>query len=54
MFTVNGFASGLHPSRLQFSEPGKLFSSEGVEGEGETTGEVRIFGSEAVQLINAR
>jgi hypothetical protein len=53
-FTLNGFANGLRPSRLEFIEPGKLFSSEGAEGEGETTGELHLFGSRAVELINAR
>jgi hypothetical protein len=51
LFTVRGFTNGLHPSRLQFIEPGKLFSSEGGAGEGETTGEVNLFGSERLQLI---
>jgi hypothetical protein len=54
IFTVNGFINGLHPSKWEFLVPGRLFSSEGAEGEGETTGEVKLFGSEAEQLINTR
>jgi hypothetical protein len=54
LFILNGFVNGLRPSKLEFNEPGKLFSSEAEDGEGVTTGEVKLFGSQAVQLINAK
>jgi hypothetical protein len=54
LWGVNGFTNGLHPSKLEFKEPGKLFSSEGGEGEGNTTGEVRVFGNASVQLMTAK
>jgi hypothetical protein len=54
LFGVNGIINGLHPSKLEFITPGRLFSSEGGEGEGETTGEVKVFGNEAVQLLTAK
>jgi hypothetical protein len=50
---VNGAGNGLDASRLEFREAGKLFSSKGAYGEGETTGVVRLSGEEAVELITA-
>jgi hypothetical protein len=54
LFGVNGFTNGLHPSALKFTEPGKLFSSEAGEGEGETKGEVKLLGEESVALLTAK
>ncbi len=41
------------PPELKFVQTGKLFSSEGGEGEGETTGHVNLFGAESVELMTA-
>ena len=44
---INGVKNGLFPSQLRFIEAGTLFSSEGLEGEGSTTGEVKIDGAKS-------
>jgi hypothetical protein len=54
LWLQNGIGNGLHPSRLQFRRPGALFASEEKPEAAEQTGELRLFGSEAVQLISAR
>jgi hypothetical protein len=54
IFMVDGFTNGLHPSKLEFIEPGKLFSSEAVQGEGEILGELKLFGGEGQTLITAK
>jgi hypothetical protein len=54
IWSVNGFANGLHPTHWKFLKAGSLFSSEGSEGEGEFVGELHDNGAEAVQLITAR
>ena len=51
---LNGFGSGLNASHLEFIEAGKLFSSEGLDGEGETTGTVNLFGAKQVELMISR
>ncbi len=51
---INGFGNGLNASRLEFVQAGKLFSSEGLDGEGETTGAVNLFGAKQVELMISR
>lgn len=51
---LNGAKNGLFPSRLKFLEAGTLFSSEGGEGLGSTTGEVKLLGSTNQELLTAR
>jgi hypothetical protein len=54
IWNVNGFVNGLHPTRWEFLRPGKLFSSEGLEGESEFTGSLRVSGAEVMQLVTAK
>ncbi len=54
VWDVNGAGNGLNTSRLEFKESGTLFTSEGLEGEGSTTGKVKIAGAESVQLMTAK
>jgi hypothetical protein len=51
---INGVKNGLSPSRLHFLEAGTLFSTEGLEGEGSTTGEVKLVGANGVELLTAK
>lgn len=52
--SINGVKNGLSPSRLNFLEAGPLYSTEGLEGEGTTTGEVKIMGSAGQELLTAK
>ncbi len=54
MLAINGVGNGLDPSRLEFVEAGNLFTSEGLEGEGSTTGQVTVAGAEAMQLLTSK
>lgn len=55
LMNLNGVGNGMSPSRLVASAAsGTLFSSEGLEGEGELTGQVKILGSSEQQLVTAR
>jgi hypothetical protein len=54
VWAINGAGNGLNTSRLEFKESGTLFTSEGLEGEGSTTGKVKISGAESVQLMTAK
>jgi len=53
IFGVNGVKNGLSPSRLEFIESGGLFSTEGLEGEGTTTGTVALDGAVGEELLTA-
>jgi hypothetical protein len=50
---LNGFTNGLHPTRWEFPEAGRLFSSEAFVGEGEFTGSLHLSGGE-MQLLTAK
>jgi hypothetical protein len=52
--SVNGVGNGLDPTHLEFIESGNLFSSEGLAGEGATTGKVNLSGAEGIQLMTAK
>ena len=52
--SINGAGNGLDPTRLEFIESGNLFSSEGLAGEGSTTGKVTLAGAEGIQLMTAK
>ena len=54
IFGLNGVRNGLTPSRLQFIDAGKLFSSEGLEGEGSVQGLVKLLGWAGQELVTAR
>jgi hypothetical protein len=54
VLAINGSGNGLDTTRLEFNEAGTLFTSEGLEGEGSTTGLVKIAGASAVQLLTAK
>ena len=51
---INGVKNGLSPSRLRFLEAGTLTSPENLEGEGSTTGEVKLVGAAGVELLTAK
>jgi hypothetical protein len=54
IWSVNGIVNGLHPTHWDFRKAGNLFSSEGLEGEGEFVGELHDDGAAAEQLITAK
>jgi hypothetical protein len=54
IFLKNGFTNGLHPSKVEFVQAGRLFSSEEKLGEGELRGELRLIGAQNVELIQTR
>jgi hypothetical protein len=55
IWAVNGAGNGLDASHLEWIAPaGNFFSSKGAEGEGSTTGKVKLSGATAVQLMTSR
>jgi hypothetical protein len=54
IWALNGVKNGLSPSHLHFLEAGTLTSPENLEGEGSTTGEIKLIGANGVELMTAK
>ncbi len=54
IWAINGVKNGLTPTRLEFLTSGTLFSSEALEGEGSTTGVVKLIGSNGQELLTGK